>query len=171
MKKLKFKAIQRELWIPDNYHFCDLGESDNFREFLYRFHKYEFKIPEDQLAKLLSSPKLETAKGLCERWDSYTEQSSKHAFILYRTKNWDFGEGIDGLAGHWYARGHEECHVLTFFDLDNVIEEMIGEYDKSSEQAFADLVGLYAVDKRNLGNLISPEKREEFERAKIQKEK
>ncbi|MBW2982074.1 hypothetical protein KY343_04290 [Candidatus Woesearchaeota archaeon] len=175
MKKQKFEAIQRELWIPDNHHFYDLGESDNFRADIYRFHKHELKIPEDQLMELLSEPKLETVAGYFQNItfpQNYTEQ--KCAFIIYRTKEFDFGEGIDSLAGQWYARGHEEGHVLMSFGLKDAIDEIIGKgildlEDKSREddrEAISDLLGLYAVDIRGLGSGVSPERRKELERAK-----
>jgi hypothetical protein len=63
-------------------------------------------------------------------------------------------------------RGHEEGHALKYLGLESAIEEIVGAYDKSDDEAIADLVGLYAIDRRKLGHLISPERRFHYERAK-----
>jgi len=161
--------MKRKILLPDNCHYFDLGESYDFARTIEQFYREHFNKYLDEVIKKLSNPQFKTVLGNCERFtlDYGNGSIEKYAAITYRPKDWDFGEGIGSLAGHWFARAHEEGHALIYFGLSDIVKDILGEdVDYSDEQAVCDLLGLYAADIRKKGHLISPEKRHYFERAR-----
>ncbi len=165
MKKQKFEGNGRELWIPDNCYYFDLGESYDFAGTFEQFCRDHFNVDMDAVIEKLSDPKYRTALGACETFTSPC-RVEKYAASTYRPKDWNFGEGIEGLAGCWFGRAHEEGHALIYFGLKDEVKKIVGEADYSDEQAVCDLLGLHAIDAKGLGHLISSENREYNERAR-----
>jgi len=166
MKKQQFIALNREIWVPDNCYFHDLGESENFADNIRRYVMENFKDNFELNRDVFEL----TCKNDFRQADGYTlhllNNEEKHNLIIYRPEGWKINEEALPNFRYWFARGHEEGHALFNAELYDEIRNIAGDIDYSNKEAICDIIGLHAADIRGFGNLVTEEKRRNLERAK-----